>query len=179
MNRSGQNEQPKRRNWIGALAPDAAVAAGGIFARAGFDDPTLVLRWGEIAGEETARIACPIRLSHGKNGGVLTLKVEPGAAVFLQHETRPLCERINAYLGRPAVSRLKFVQGPLLARPPRPVHAIRPGIVTETDPVQKYQGPEGLRAALLSLARARRSRNSGADGTPETETISLERRYGP
>ena len=74
------------------------------FVRAGFVDPTLVLRWEEIAGSETAALAQPIKLSEGPSGGVLTLKAEPGAALFLQHESRSLCERINAYLGRPAVA---------------------------------------------------------------------------
>ena len=80
-------------------------------SRAGFSDPTLVLRWEEIAGSETARLAQPIKLSESASGGVLTLRAEPGAALFLQHDSRALCERINAYLGRTAVSRLRFVQG--------------------------------------------------------------------
>ncbi|MGA7675496.1 MAG: DciA family protein [Rhizomicrobium sp.] len=157
MTRSAKDEQPQRRNWVSALAPGAAVAAQAAFTRAGFSDPTLVLRWEEIAGPETARLARPIRLSEGPNGGVLTLKAEPGAALFLQHETRPLCERINGYLGRQAVSRLRFVQGPLAARPAPPARRPPPGSISPSDPVQKYQGPEGLRAALLDLARARRS----------------------
>jgi hypothetical protein len=157
MTRSADNEQPQRRNWVAALAPAAAVTAQTAFSRAGFSDPTLVLRWEEIAGPETARLARPLRLSQGPNGGVLTLKVEPGAALFLQHETRSLCERINGYLGRQAVSRLRFVQGSLAAHPALPARRPPPGSVSPSDPVQKYQGPEGLRRALLDLARARRS----------------------
>ena len=157
MTRSTDNEQPQRRNRVGALAPDVSAAAREAFGRAGFSDPTLVLRWEEIAGLETARLTRPLRLSQGPNGGVLTLKVEPGAALFLQHETRSLCERINGYLGRQAVSRLRFVQGPLAPRPAPPAHRPSPGSVSSSDPAQKYQGPEGLRKALLDLARARRS----------------------
>ncbi|MGC9954937.1 MAG: DciA family protein [Rhizomicrobium sp.] len=160
MTRSPDNGQPQRRNWVSALASDATVAAQTAFTRAGFSDPTLVLRWEEIAGPETARLARPLRLSEGPNGGVLTLKAEPGAALFLQHETRPLCERINGYLGRQAVSRLRFVQGPLVARPAPLVRRETAGSVPPTDPVQKYHGPEGLREALRSLARARRSRTN-------------------
>ena len=145
---------------MSALAPNATTVAHSAFVRAGFADPTLVLRWDEIAGPETARLARPIRLSQGPNGGVLTLKAEPGAALFLQHETRPLCERINAYLGRPAVARLRFVQGPLPPRPAPPARRPSPGTVPPTDPTLKYNGPEGLRNALLDLARARRSRTN-------------------
>ena len=158
MARSPVNEQPQRRNWVLPLAPAATAAAQAAFARAGFPDPTLVLRWEEIAGPETARLARPIRFSQGPTGGILTLKAEPGAALFLQHETRPLCERINAYLGRPAVSRLRFVQGPLLPRHSPQVHKAMPGSIPPADPVQKYHGPEGLGEALRNLARMRRSR---------------------
>ena len=159
MARTAKEEQPfTRRNWISPVAPDATSMAHTAFARAGFLDPTLVLRWEEIAGPETARLAVPIRFSEGPHGGVLTLKAEPGAALFLQHETRPLCERINGYLGRQAVARLKFVQGALASRPPPPASRLRPETVSPADPAQKFQGPQGLRDALLSLARSRRSR---------------------
>jgi len=158
MARSPDNEQPQRRNWVSPLAPAAATAAQAAFSRAGFPDQTLVLRWEEIAGPETARLARPIRFSQGPNGGVLTLKAEPGAALFLQHDSRSLCERINAYLGQPEVSRLRFVQGPLLPRRAAAVHRAAPGAIPPADPVQKYHGPEGLGEALRNLARARRSR---------------------
>jgi hypothetical protein len=148
-------EPPPRRNWADAIARDVTLAASGTFARAGFRDPTLILRWEEIAGAEVARIARPFRLNEGPNGGVLTLKAEPGAAVFLQHESRALCGRINAYLGRDAITRLKFVQGELSQRPKRtppkrPATAVPPG-----DPVNKYDGPPSLRGALIALAKIR------------------------
>jgi len=148
---------PARRSRATPLAAETGPTVQNAFLRAGFTDPTLVLRWNEIAGTETAALAQPLRLSEGPSGGVLTLKAEPGAAVFLQHESPALCERINAYLGRPAVARLRFVQGalrshsaPARQRPPA-------GPVPAADPAKKYQGPEGLREALLRLARNRRS----------------------
>ncbi len=151
-----RDEPPQRRNWVAPLAPDAAVAAQSAFLRAGFTDPTLVVHWTEIAGPETARLARPLRLSQGAHGGVLTLLAEPGAAVFLQHETRTLCERINTFLGRPAVARLKFVQGALTQRPEPPPRRKVPEALSPSDPAQCYQGPDGVREALWRLARARR-----------------------
>ena len=148
---------PQRRNWVSTLAPDAVLAGHAAFVRAGFADPTLVVHWTDIAGWETARLARPLRLSQGTNGGVLTLLAEPGAAVFLQHDSRALCERINTYLGRPAVARLKFVQGSL-TQPPKPQPRAKvPDTVSRSDPAQRYKGPDGVREALLRLARARRS----------------------
>ena len=147
-----QPEAPARRGRAAPLGRDAERAGHAALAKAGFADPRLVLRWEEIAGPETARLARPLRLS----GEILTLRAEPGAAVFLQHESRPLLERINTFLGGPAIKRLRFVQGalaPLPAKPSRPA-ARKP--VPATDPARKYQGPEGLRDALLRLAQARR-----------------------
>lgn len=154
-------EPPRRRNWAGAIATDARANAQTAFVRAGFSDPTLILRWEEIAGRETARLARPVKLSEGPSGGVLTLRAEPGAALFLQHETRALTERINAFLGRPAVARLRFVQGPLTVRP-----AVKkpptPPPPAPNDPAFRFSGPERVKEALLALARARNKPRTGA-----------------
>lgn len=147
---------PPRRSRADAVGRDASVAARAAFVRAGFLDPTLVLRWNEIAGHETARICRPIKLSEGASGGILTLRAEPAAALFLQHESRALCARINAFLGRTAVSKLRFVQGSLTMRsmpPPLP----QPVEPAPSDPARTWQGPDRLGTALLRLA-ARRGR---------------------
>src|SRR6185437_8154454 len=60
-------------NRAGAVGGDATLAARSAFARAGFSDPSLILRWPEIAGAETARLARPVRLAETASGGVLTL----------------------------------------------------------------------------------------------------------
>jgi hypothetical protein len=144
-----------RRNWAAPIAQNSRNAAQVAFVRAGFADPAIILHWDEIAGAETACLARPVRFTEGPNGGVLTLKSEPGAALFLHHETRALTERINAYLGRPAIARLRFVQGPITKRevpvPPR----ISFAPVPSSDPANAFKGPESLHAALLKLARAR------------------------
>lgn len=153
------NKPPQRRNRVSPVSADAGPLGQAAFARAGFADPTLVLHWDEIAGPETARLARPLRLSQGPHGGQLTLLAEPGAAVFLQHETRTLCARINTFLGRPAVARLKFVQGSLTQRPP-PERLSKPAeTLALSDPARHYQGPEGVREALWRLARARRTQS--------------------
>lgn len=155
---------PPRRGRAAPLSADAGALAQSALGRAGFTDPTLVLRWEEIAGPETARLARPLKLSEGPSGGVLTLMAEPAAAVFLQHESRPLCERINAFLGRPAVARLRFVQGALTQPPKRPARSLPRHPVPPADPARKYEGPEGVREALLRLAQARRpTMNNGQD----------------
>jgi hypothetical protein len=149
------DDPPVRRGRAASVARDASSVGGAAFARAGFSDPSLVLHWKEIAGPEIARIARPLKFNEGVSGGVLTLLAEPGAALFLGHDSRALTQRINAYLGRNAVVRVKFVQGalapmPALPQPPKPSAALK-----SDDPVHKYQGAEGLKTALQSLARWR------------------------
>jgi hypothetical protein len=158
MAESDRDRQPAcapRRGRTTPLGTETGTLGQSAFARAGFSDPTLVLRWEEIAGAETASLAKPIRLSQGRNGGVLTVKAEPGAALFLQHDSRALCERINAFLGRPAVSRLRFVQGTIFQRVAAPPARGPKRPLGSEDPAQKYQGPQGLRQALLRLATSR------------------------
>lgn len=149
-----QDHADERRNRAEPISQAGGLAAQA-FARAGFSDPTLVLRWREIVGADVARVAQPFKLSQSPAGGVLTLKAEPAASVFLQHQTRMLCERINAYLGRSAVVRLRFVQGAVpIRQQPSPCPARLPD-PPPTDPVYRFSGPDPLKAALTGLARAR------------------------
>ena len=150
------NEAVQRRNRVDAVAPAVTSAAAQAFVRAGFKDMTLVLRWEEIAGPEVSRLARPVKMAGAADGATLTLKCEPGAALFLQHESRTLVGRINGYLGRQAVNRIKFVQGAILHRPRPAIRAPQAADVTADDPAQRYSGPESLKSALFGLARARR-----------------------
>lgn len=149
-----------RRNRSEPISRGVSEIGASALARNGFRDPTLVLRWEEIAGPDIARIARPMKISENSSGGTLTLRAEPAASLFLQHESRQLCERINGYLGRRAVTKLRFVQAPLAPKlihrspPKRPAHA-PPG-----DPALSYKGPESLREALVNLARARTARTN-------------------
>jgi hypothetical protein len=155
----GDQAPPPRRNWAASVGRDAGANAAAAFVRAGFNDPSLVLHWSEIAGPEVARIARPVKFAARE--GTLTLLAEPAAALFLGHESRALAARINAYLGRPAVTRLKFVQGRLTVppAPPPPPRATR--IINSSDPSNSYKGPESLKTALQSLARWRAASRAG------------------
>src|SRR5262245_51187614 len=80
-------EQTARRGRAGAAGADLQAQAQGAFARVGFADATLLLRWREIVGADVARMAMPVKLLEGPEGAVLTLRSEPGAALFLQHQS--------------------------------------------------------------------------------------------
>ena len=153
-----ETQIPARRGRAAAVGADAGGAAAAAFARAGFRDPALVLRWREIAGPEVARLAQPLKLADGPSGGTLTLRAVPGAALFLGHEKRALCERINAYLGGPFVTQIKFSQGALMAPPAPAKPQPKPGPLPPADPSRRYDGPEGLARALRALAQRRATR---------------------
>jgi hypothetical protein len=158
-----QPEQPpSRRNRADVVAQDTRTLGATAFARAGFDDPSLVMRWSDIVGPSVADIARPVRLTQGATGGVLTIISEPAAALFLQHESRALRERINIYLGCKAVSKLRFVQGPVQKPHVSRANPQLPANVAQNDPARRFQGSERLQNALLTLARARHARRHGA-----------------
>ena len=128
-------------------APVVARHGGGTLAR-------LKTEWPAIVGADFASATWPQSLSRD---GVLKLRVAAAMAIELQHRAPLLIERIGLYLGRPAVSRLAFVQGPLpfaAGLPP-----IRPDPVREADAedidrqLAAIADPE-LRAALARLGRS-------------------------
>jgi hypothetical protein len=155
---SGLQAQTARRARAEVAAHSALAHAAAVFARAGFADATLVLRWPEIAGAEVARIATPLKLQQGPKGATLTLRCESAAAVFLQHETQTLIARLNAYLGVGTIARLRLIPG-ALARASEP--ARHPG----APPRPASEAPEGRPQSALAeaLARLGRARDRGTN----------------
>lgn len=92
------------------------------FQGAGFVDPGFLLHWPDIAGAHIARVAQPVKWQESPAGAVVTLCCEPGAAVLLQHQTRTLMEKCNAYLGPGRIARFKLVNGAVLAEAAIPAH---------------------------------------------------------
>jgi len=160
MSQSAKTPDPQavlqfaRRGRARAAGDDTGNQVAAVLAKAGFSDPTLVLRWRDIVGADVARITQPLKLVSGAEGDVLTLKCEAGAAVFLQHETRALLERINRYLGVSRVVRLKLVGGSIVAPAQPPEHPQRRRTREAEDPPQPDAKPT-LSNALSRLARRR------------------------
>ena len=117
----GENERRPGLRPVGVAAsrlagPIVARHGGGVLARLKAD-------WPAIVGAELAAATWPQALGRD---GVLKLRVAAAIALELQHRAPLLIERINLFLGRPAILRLVLVQGPLpLAPLPRPEPASR------------------------------------------------------
>ena len=102
--------------------------------------------WDEIVGPDFAALTAPRRLS----GGSLTLSCSGPTALELQHLSDQLVARVNGYLGREVVVRLRFVQdaSPAPARPPLPKRR-------RAKPVRVHGLPPGpLHDALIALGHA-------------------------
>jgi hypothetical protein len=149
------DRQDERRPGLRALGVAAARLAAPIVARHGGGVlARLKADWPAVIGAETAAATWPQALGRD---GALKLRVA-AAALELQHRAPLLIERINLYLGRPAISRLVFVQGPLpLAPPPvkrRP--APEPGAEEEAAIERQIAaiGDSELKDALIRLGKA-------------------------
>jgi hypothetical protein len=84
----------------------------------------LIAGWNDALGAALAQSSLPERLT--QPGGVLTVRVAGGgAALEFQHLQTQIVERLNAYLGFAAVSRIALRQAPMPIRsvveePPAP-----------------------------------------------------------
>ncbi|MFQ5774476.1 MAG: DUF721 domain-containing protein [Kiloniellaceae bacterium] len=150
-----------RRAGLRALAATLPKVTRRALGRRGFAEAGLIADWPSIVGEAVAARCAPKKLDRPRPGrqgeGTLTLRVEAGFALELQHLAPLLIERVNGYFGYRAVSRLKLFQAQALGpgaparRPPRPLSA------EEENALRRRTGAvedEDLRQALERLGRA-------------------------
>ncbi len=145
-----------------ALAPTLRV----LDSRFGQGSDALLARWREIAGADLALRTEPTRLIKSRQGGgaTLELRVEGPSAAIIQHRARDVLDRVNLFLGKGAVEKLRIVQGPLRGAPKRRAAAVaasRRRFAIPLDAadeqaltVQMAPFPDGpLKAALTRLGR--------------------------
>jgi hypothetical protein len=166
---TGDNSTPPpRRTFVRkgpqALASQGQQAARDIFAARGFSSPQMVLRWREFAGPVLGRLTAPLSLSPQ---GVLTISADPSVAVFLQHQTGQLIQRLNLAVGGNTVAKVKVVAG-RFARTPQS-KAKQPLSAAQSQWAAKnaagVQDP-GLKSALLGLAEAIAAENAKRPTAP-------------
>lgn len=123
----------------------------------------LLLEWSSIVGEELAALTRPLKVRFDRPaerlGGVLELACDGGAALELQHRAPQLLERVNAWLGYPAIARLRLRQierRPAAGSPPAPPSA--PAPVLPPAPPLPSTGDEALDGALERLRAAVRAK---------------------
>jgi hypothetical protein len=153
----GEDERRPGLRAVGMLAsrlaaPVVARQGGGVLARLKAD-------WPAVVGADLAAATWPQALGRD---GALKLRVAAATALELQHRAPLLIERINVYLGRPAVSRLVFVQGPLPLVPSAPPRSPPHLTEAEAEGIERQIAAIGDSELKRALARLGRSLASGA-----------------
>lgn len=125
-----------------------------ILKEAGPAPETLQSRWQEIVGLRIAGITEPVRVSRGKGGGVLHLRVSSAAAPIIQHAKDHILERVNLASGS-KIKELKLIQ----TAPPKQLALVIPRPLTpeqRRELVQKLAPVQNraIRDALASLGEA-------------------------
>lgn len=87
-----------------------------VYARRGFASTALVRIWPEIVGHQFADCTMPEKIrwndgNHGGRSGILTIRVDGPKAVYLQHETMQILERLNRFFGFRAIQDINIIQG--------------------------------------------------------------------
>jgi hypothetical protein len=150
---AGIPAEGERRPGLRAAGVAAArIAAPVVAKRGGGALGRLKAEWAAAAGPDLAALIWPEALGRD---GVLKLRVAAHAALELQHRAPLVIERLNGFLGQPAVSRLVFVQG--LTGGSLPSAASREPLsaaaeATLAEQVAAVENPV-LRAALAGLGR--------------------------
>lgn len=131
----------------------------------GFAVTRLLTHWADIVGEDTARMALPVKVGYGRGGfgATLTLLTTGAQAPMLQAELPRIKDRVNACYGYAAISQIRitqtaptgFADGQVQFTPkpkpqtPAPDPAMKAAAKAAAMPV----GDESLREALEALGQ--------------------------
>lgn len=142
---------PPQAGQIAARIVRPMVKGG---ASAGKSVSELRRHWADIVGDKDARVTQPDKLTAGRAGRVLTVKVAGSAAPFIQHKIPMLLERCN--LAGADLTAIKLVQG-VIARPKGNVRPLSAPLSADEERLLNAAlapiGSPRLRAALQRIGR--------------------------
>lgn len=156
------NANPKVNRSARSIGALIGSVIAPICAKRGFATADLISAWADIVGPRYATTTMPEKITWPRrdqtkapSGATLVIRVDSGMAIYLQHETGVVLDRINGFLGFGAVSQLKIVQGVVSAprkavTAPPPISKADEAHVAET--VASVES-DGLREALARLGR--------------------------
>jgi hypothetical protein len=134
--------------------------AGEALKKRGFGEYGILNAWESVVGAHLARYSAPVRIvfERGKTAdGVLHIQVAPMMALEFQHMQPIILDRIAAYFGYRAVSRLVLLQSPHIFAPKRaeaPVAAARRASAPQIEAALSGCEDDDLRQSLQMLAKA-------------------------
>lgn len=162
FNKTGSGRQGRRMRGFertSGLVADRIKAAG---EKRGFAVARLLTHWAEIVGEDTARIARPVKVGYGKGafGATLSVLTTGAQAPMLEMQKETIRARVNAVYGYNAIARIHITQtAPTGFADGQASFAHAPKVTPEPDPEVREAairsaapiGDEGLRHALEKL----------------------------
>lgn len=131
----------------------------------GFAVSRLLTHWAEIAGEEIAAIAQPVKVGYGRSGlgATLTVLTTGAQAPMLEMQKETLRQRVNTVYGYNAISRVHITQtaptgfaegqAQFAHKPKAKERVIAPEIVADAARTAADVESKELRAALERLGR--------------------------
>lgn len=128
-------------------------------------------RWRDIVGEKLYPFCRPEKITGGKDGRVLTLRVIPQAAPLVQHQAETIRQRVSVSAGGDIVS-IRIIQGALATS--EPARPRRRSVPLTTDQRRQLEdstamiGNAALRAAIVALGAAVLTEDDPAPPTPGT-----------
>ncbi|RMA42657.1 DUF721 domain-containing protein [Rhodophyticola porphyridii] len=156
---------PRRGRGFQPASRLVAQQLRGPFEKRGFSEAKLLTHWAEIVGEETGRVAQPVKIRYGQRdglGGTLVILTTGSHAPVLEMQKEQIRDRVNACYGYRAVARVQitqtaptgFADGQVaFTAAPKPARAPSPQIdAAAKAAVEGVEAPE-LKAALERLAR--------------------------
>ena len=177
-------DRPRRMR---GFEPAAGLLAGRIRAAGaprGFAVARILTDWAEIAGEDIARVARPVRIGFAKGGfgATLTLLCSGPDAPVVQMRLAAIRDRVNACYGYNAVSRIVITQSSSAGLAEDPATWVGPGTrkaaatpispraEAEAEALSANVVDDALRSALAALGRNVLSRaRKDTDPEPKSE----------
>ncbi|MEO1198921.1 MAG: DciA family protein [Pseudomonadota bacterium] len=152
---------------IGTFVP---AAVGETARRHGFVRTEVIAHWREIVGPDFADICRPERLTRGRDGATLTVRVPQGRLLDLSYATDLLRDRLTSVFGSGAIVRIRLEPGDITSQPApsRPAET-RPAPPAElSSRLDRIEDP-GLRDALVRLGGYQPT--PSIDTTPATDEV--------
>lgn len=116
---------PVRREFSGLerLTKEVRRITAHVLGIRGFSGADILESWSDIVGPDLSLGISPEKLTFERDNrthGTLHVKSSGGAfAMLFEHQKQRVIERINCFLGYPAVSSIKIKQGRLFLKKPR------------------------------------------------------------
>ncbi|MEM7269542.1 MAG: DciA family protein [Pseudomonadota bacterium] len=153
-----QKPERRARGFLHAaeLAPGALKSAG---AKRGFAELKLLTQWRAIAGERLYKVCRPVKVTYASRsaslGATLVIAVEGARAPEIEMRKGEIIERVNAFYGYRAVSKLRIDQSR------SPSLSVRQGFAEEHAPFTPPAAPpvDGVADQRLALALGRLGAN--------------------